>query len=321
MEASDDFTLLHDAEPERGLLLSEPGFNGLATLVESEIPSEPSTARFLLLVDNINSMLDFALYLGTLPSYLFRGSFQGARQLGMFDLSREYHPNLGFGSDGTLPKCVAVKAPVVRAATSQDEQRAWEVQSLRYIAWELHCLTHKPIRESKYIARYLGIAWWPSFLEGSQEALLMPAIVMEQADVGTLNDILVQVDGDPLAYNVRWKLAMDVANGMKTLHSYRFIHGDLKAQNVLIFSDPAGGLLAKIADFGLAMQNTGGYIDGMKRFRGATPPWEASEMTEAVMPAKLALADIYSYGLLMWRIALNGRTPFDGKSSINFGEG
>lgn len=55
-------------------------------------------------------------------------------------------------------------------------------------------------------------------------------------------------------------LALDIANGMKYMHSLRILHIDLKAENVLLQKAPATsnkpfGMVAKIADFGLVQVN------------------------------------------------------------------
>lgn len=52
-------------------------------------------------------------------------------------------------------------------------------------------------------------------------------------------------------------LALGIANGMKHLASLRIMHADLKAENVLLqkvekTQENPLGLLAKVADFGLA---------------------------------------------------------------------
>lgn len=45
----------------------------------------------------------------------------------------------------------------------------------------------------------------------------------------------------------------DTARGLQHLTSYSLAHNDFKPENVLIFKDPQGDLVAKIADLGLAL--------------------------------------------------------------------
>ena len=46
-----------------------------------------------------------------------------------------------------------------------------------------------------------------------------------------------------------WKIAHDVANGLRHIHSHRIVHLDIKPDNILI--GESGSL--KIADFGMAV--------------------------------------------------------------------
>lgn len=61
--------------------------------------------------------------------------------------------------------------------------------------------------------------------------------------------------------------AADVAKAMAHLHSINVLHGDLKARNVMLKSTGADqrGVIAKVADFGLAvkMDNMETHMSGM----------------------------------------------------------
>ncbi|KAJ4394314.1 hypothetical protein N0V93_003531 [Gnomoniopsis smithogilvyi] len=141
---------------------------------------------------------------------------------------------------------------------------------------------------------------------------------MEMAELGTMND-LFHDDLDTLSGHLKLDLAVDIARGMQELEALGVVHGDLKASNVLIFSNPAGeGLTAKVSDFGFALRNfswtrTGGEST---EFKGASRLWVAPELESCfdegvVTLDRLSRADVYTYGLLVWRLSLDGRTPFD----------
>jgi serine/threonine protein kinase len=52
--------------------------------------------------------------------------------------------------------------------------------------------------------------------------------------------------------------------------------------------------------------------DGKKQdLPGGTIPWDAPEEKKALSGLNLRRTDIYSYGLLVWRIVCNGNEPFD----------
>lgn len=85
-----------------------------------------------------------------------------------------------------------------------------------------------------------------------------PMLVMEYMDHGSLHDILhnetMVLEGETLLPILR-----DISQGIRFLHSAnpQVIHGDLKAQNILVDTR----FRAKVADFGLSQKkNMGGYV-------------------------------------------------------------
>lgn len=44
---------------------------------------------------------------------------------------------------------------------------------------------------------------------------------------------------------------------------------------------------------------------------GGTRPWKAPEANSPVSKAQSKLTDVYSFGLLVWRVAVDGKSPFD----------
>ncbi len=85
------------------------------------------------------------------------------------------------------------------------------------------------------------------------------AIVMDFLPGGTLYDYIKETPKMP--WSERYWCAIDVAEGMKFLHSkslasgkgkVEVFHQDLKTANVLLQRDGKGLLRAKISDFGLS---------------------------------------------------------------------
>lgn len=135
----------------------------------------------------------------------------------------------------------------------------------------------------------------------------IPILVLELAD-GSLFSIL-QRHGSNFPLSARYKVCHDVASGLNVLHECGLVHGDLKPENVLIFSRE-GMPVAKLADFGFSISEV--RPDGKSQIMGGTSGWQAPEMVQGrrMSIPELAQADNYSFGLLVWSaMLLSGRLP------------
>eukprot|EP00210_Caulerpa_lentillifera_P005984 g5719.t1 len=137
--------------------------------------------------------------------------------------------------------------------------------------------------------------------------------VMEFCNLGNLekaisDGVFHEPDGAPKLISIL-RSALDVAKGMKYLHSMKIIHGQLRPTNILRKGDAldARGFICKITDFGI-------------------PHWrqtqQALEVTSGVHLAYRAPealrrgtveygSDVYSFGMLLWTM-LSGTLPFSG---------
>ncbi|CAD7700038.1 unnamed protein product [Ostreobium quekettii] len=101
--------------------------------------------------------------------------------------------------------------------------------------------------------------------------------------------------------------ALDVARAMAHLHGRRVIHGDLKAQNVLLKTDPADqrGFRCKVGDFGLSRASPS--ATAIRTFTCGTTRYCPPELLRdgLLTPA----ADVYSFGMLLWEL-VSGRKAF-----------
>ncbi|KAL9071709.1 MAG: hypothetical protein Q9157_005365 [Trypethelium eluteriae] len=203
----------------------------------------------------------------------------------------------------TVPVVIAIKSPRTESNSGAFDENL-QAAALRAVAWECHVLTHPPMQASQNIVRLLGVIWE----YGSPGRRMVPALAMEYADAGTL-DNLIDSQEYSLTYEMKKKLVLDVARGLNDLHQSYFIHGDIKTDNVLLFTDAQGGLCAKVADFGCAIHISG--ENKIVHLPGRSPPWDAPESQEDISSHLLRQIDIYGWGLLVWRVMLDGRTPFD----------
>jgi serine/threonine protein kinase/ABC-type phosphate/phosphonate transport system substrate-binding protein len=128
-----------------------------------------------------------------------------------------------------------------------------------------------------------------------------PMLVMEYMKHGSLFDVL-QDDSIVLKPEQILAILQDVAQGLRFLHSAtpQVIHGDLKAQNVLIDSN----FCAKVTDFGLSGKKQIGAV--------GTPYWMSPELLNGT-EVNSAASDIYAYGMVMYEI-YSGRTPYEGEN-------
>jgi serine/threonine protein kinase len=129
------------------------------------------------------------------------------------------------------------------------------------------------------------------------------AMVMEFMEGGSLDKLLY--GKAPLGYVLRYKMALDIANGLSFLHSKDMVHCDLKSLNVLLDDR----YKAKLADFGMSKIKTKtatqSYYSGA---RAGTLLWSAPEVLDDERNYTKA-ADVYSYGIILLEI-LSRRIPF-----------
>ena len=111
-----------------------------------------------------------------------------------------------------------------------------------------------------------------------------------------------------MSARARARCALDVARGMAYLHSKRFVHFDLKCDNVLTARRGAR-LTCKVCDFGLSKQrgSRATFVSGITSHRG-TLPWTAPELLSDPSRASERV-DVYSFGVAMWEL-WTGRYPY-----------
>jgi serine/threonine protein kinase len=156
-------------------------------------------------------------------------------------------------------------------------------------------------------------------LSGAQHQLqARTALVLEHAAKGNLRALL-NAEHQTLSVLEKIRIAMDVSEGMRFLHSWDLYHRDLKSIYVLIDADNR----AKLTGFGGGDEEEG-WIDASKAHHGkpslsaVSAPSRSNKMSVDSMEEKQQRrqADITAFGVILWEL-ITGKVPNltgDGKS-------
>jgi serine/threonine protein kinase len=238
-----------------------------------------NTAKFRgAMLKNVFGVLDFA---AASTSPVARGAYFQTHQLS--DIGVAKYPLLPDVS-GVLPE-----------------------KSYKALSLELKILTHEPLLRHDNIVKILSIQWTrldpvlPSW---------MPILLLERADHGSLTHYLAAKKIGP---DSKLQLSLEIGQGLQALHASGIVHGDVKLDNVLIFDLGNGEVRAKLSDFGCSLLMSADKNEVVIPTTG-TPPWTAPELNRRVATDWLPNLDVYSYGLLVWRIFLGGISPFAGRN-------
>ncbi|NWI85519.1 TESK1 kinase, partial [Pitta sordida] len=102
----------------------------------------------------------------------------------------------------------------------------------------------------------------------------------------------------PLSWSTRVKLALDIAHGLRYLHSKGIFHRDLTSKNCLVRCE-SNGYTAVVGDFGLA-ETIPTYSEGSEKEPLAvvgSPYWMAPEVLRGEIYNEKA--DVFAYGIIL----------------------
>ncbi|KAK1408064.1 hypothetical protein QVD17_39696 [Tagetes erecta] len=143
---------------------------------------------------------------------------------------------------------------------------------------------------------------WCCFKSGESRLL-----VYEYMPNGSLGDLLHSTKGRLLEWSMRFKIALDAAEGLSYLHHDcrpPIVHRDVKSNNILLDQDYG----ARIADFGVAkfINLATNSMSGIAGSRGYIAPEYAYTLRVNEK------SDIYSFGVVILEL-LTGRKPIFGE--------
>lgn len=191
-------------------------------------------------------------------------------------------------------------------------------QSFRSAVTDLICLAHPSLHQNDNIVTLLGLGWEAS--PSNSDSRLWPYLILEYTPFGTLADLQKRTK---LTHEQKRTLCCDVASGLTAVHFANIVHGDVKSENILVFPKLNFSYTAKLTDFGYSildidfrMKPEGTKMDidevcSETRIVSGTYPWHAPEYQRVVSWEVAFKTDTYSWGLLVWRVHLDGKNPFD----------
>ncbi|XP_022734967.1 calcium/calmodulin-regulated receptor-like kinase 1 isoform X2 [Durio zibethinus] len=122
---------------------------------------------------------------------------------------------------------------------------------------------------------------------------------------GSLASHLYSENHEPLSWNLRVYIALDVARGLEYLHDGAVppvIHRDIKSSNILLDES----MRARVADFGLSREE---MVDKHKaNIRGTFGYLDPEYISTRTFTKK---TDVYSFGVLLFEL-IAGRNPLQG---------
>lgn len=168
------------------------------------------------------------------------------------------------------------------------------VRVLQFLRQELDVFCHPVLGKHPNIARLEVIAW--------ERNSLIPLLGLELASFGTLDDFLSSANLTKTKHTITsWELrraTADITHGLEALHACGFAHGDLKPGNILVQCHQKLLLCCKLADFSGARPLANKIPSSTYECHG-TPAWMPPERLSGEVVIDWALADVYSYGLLI----------------------
>ncbi|KAL8707732.1 MAG: hypothetical protein Q9225_007713, partial [Loekoesia sp. 1 TL-2023] len=109
-----------------------------------------------------------------------------------------------------------------------------------------------------------------------------------------------------MPYELLCYLCLDIGRGLAAVHATGIVHGDLKLENVLIFSEnrpTRTRWTAKLCDFGSAVP-VSAHSQASNSYLGSDtwlpPEWYERSLVGKPLPQSLIPCDIFAYGLVVW---------------------
>jgi eukaryotic-like serine/threonine-protein kinase len=143
-----------------------------------------------------------------------------------------------------------------------------------------------------------------SVVDFGEDAALGAYMVMELVE----GEPLLDRSGGPMSIRRACDVLGQIADALDHIHRRGIVHGDVKADNILLAPEATGARrrrIARLLDFGLARRSGHGEDEQVN----GSPHYLAPERAAGAPPS--VSADIYALGVLAYAM-LTGTLPFDG---------
>lgn len=209
----------------------------------------------------------------------------------------------------TPRKLIKMVADSVGGDTSTTAVQSVHSNFMIDMFFELQVMSHKPLCDHPNIVKLIGL----TFYRPAYHGIVIPIPIVESADLRypDLQRFMESTDREtPLPLNSAYELISDIADGVTVLHDFGVIHGDIKPQNVLIFTDNnSGRAVAKLGDFG-----SSGIKISHDNPRGWTEKWLPPDYTRNSPEIGEPSLDIYAFGRVGIHICTEGMLPVDARA-------
>jgi serine/threonine protein kinase len=215
-------------------------------------------------------------------------------------------------ADSDSPKHVLCAVKMLRGTPLNEDHRnyasklGFQKVQLEAICREVAVLCHQPLRTHENIISLLEFGFNTQGNEDESDEdwqLKQPFLVVEYALQRSLKDFLAS--GLSKDIDLRRELALDMTAGMEALHSCDVIHGDLKTENVLIFTHPDRKHCAKLSDFGHSIIGRDSTV-----YRGTekylSPEIRSHDEAPVMCYSELRACDIWALGAALFEIMKGG---------------
>ncbi|AVL95162.1 putative serine/threonine protein kinase receptor [Moumouvirus australiensis] len=135
-------------------------------------------------------------------------------------------------------------------------------------------------------------------------------IIMENMSLGSMYELLENELIPEIPLELKVKMAYQASKGMHFLHSSGIVHRDLKSLNLLLDSK----WNVKVSDFGLTKFRSELAKNKSIEQLITTIHWTAPEILNDSPEIDFALADIYSFGIIMWEL-MTRKKPYENMSN------